>query len=114
MPQQIDQVTLDGTGNGTIRFPPAPLMRYWDYNRVSVSIDTGEVSALTGGEARMYRGEPSPGNFVSGTRTPWLDNAGFPPGVARVTSPEYFTVQFTDCDPGAIATVVAEFIETHI
>ena len=109
MPQQIDQVTLDGAGNGTIRFLQAPLLQQWDYNRVSVSIDTGVISAVTGGEARMYRGEPTPGNFVAGTRTPWLDTAGFPPGTARLTSPEYFTVQFTNCDPGAVATVTAEF-----
>ena len=112
MPQQVGQVVLDGSGNGTVRLDPAPLLRWWVYSTVSVSINTGEISAVTGGEARMYKGEPSPGNFLTGTRTPWLDTASFGGFQARITNPNYFTVQFTNCDPtGAVATVVAEFHE---
>lgn len=85
-------------------------MRYWTYNRVSVSIDTGQASAPTG-TASLYRGEPIPSNFISGTRTPWQDTAGFPGDQLRLTSPEYITLVFRDCDPGAFATVVAEFYE---
>lgn len=109
MPVQAGDVTLDGSGNGTIRLDPAPIMRHWVYDTVSVSISTGEISALTGGECRMYRGEISPGNFLSGSRTPWLDTATFGGRQARITSPNYFTVQFTNCDPGAVATVIAMY-----
>lgn len=112
MPQQIGQVTLDGGGNGLVRLDPAPLLKWWIYSTVSVSIDTGLVSAVTGGECRMYRGEPSPGNFLTGSRTPWLDTASFGGYQARITSPDYFTVEFTNCDPGGVAVVVAMFNES--
>lgn len=108
MPQQIGQVALTG-GAGIVRLDPAPLLRYWVYTTVAVSIDTGDVSAVTGGECRMYRGEPNPGNFLTGSRTPWLDTASFGGYQARITSPDYFTVAFTNCDPNGTAVVVASF-----
>lgn len=104
-----DQVTLDGTGYGLIRLPQAPPFRAWVYSRVSVSINTGEVSALTGGECRMYLGEPFPENFITGTRTPWLDTATLEPSASRITSPMYMSLEFTDCDPLSIATVSATY-----
>lgn len=106
---QIVSVTLDGSGYGLVRLPQAPPFKRWEYSNIAVSISTGEVSAVTGGEARLYLGEPSPGNFITGTRTPWLDNATLPPGASILVSPQYYTVEFTNCDPGAVATVQALF-----
>lgn len=114
MPQQIESVTLDGGGGGIVRLDPAPLMRYWVYNRISISISTGDASAATRGECFMYRGEPNSGNFITSSRLPWSDIAGLDPMTGRLTSPEYFSFQFTNCDPGAIATVVAEFSEAPL
>jgi len=59
----------------------------------------------------MYRGEPNAGNFVTSSRLPWSDIAGLDPMTGRLTSPEYWTFVFVNCDPGATATVVAEFSE---
>lgn len=114
MPQQIESVTLDGSGNGLVRLPQAPLMRYWVYNRISISIDSGVAGAVTGAECAMYKGEPSSGNFVTSSRLPWADTAGFDPISGRLTSPEYFTFRFTGCDPGGVATVVADFSEAAL
>lgn len=114
MPQQVAQITLDGTGAGTIRLPQAPLMRYWYYNRISISIGTGQVAGITGAKCTMYKGEPSPGNFVTESRTPWADTAGFDPVSGRITSPDYFTFVFADCDPNATAVVVADFVNEPI
>lgn len=111
MPQQIQSVALDGSGNGIIRLTPAPVLRYWYYHRISISIDTGIVSAETSGECAMYKGEPNSGNFVTSSRIPWGDTAGFDPMSGRLTSPDYWTFVFTNCDPNGVATVVAEFNE---
>ena len=107
------QVTLDGSGNGTVRFPQVRQYYTRSYIRVTVSIDTGEISALTGGEARMYAGEPTVSNFLTGTRTPWLDTATFTEEASSLEHPLQLSVQFTNCDPGAIATVTATYLEVR-
>lgn len=114
MPQQIQSAILDGGGGATIRLEPAKLQRYWVYNRISISISTGTASAATFGECFMYRGEPNQGNFVTSSRLPWNDIAGLDPITGRLTSPEYWSFVFENCDPGATATVVAEFTEAPL
>lgn len=106
-------VTLDGSGNGTVRFGQVPAYRKRAYMRFTVSIDTGEISAITGGEARAYAGEPLPTNFLTGTRTPWLDTATFAQETSTLIHPLQLTIQFTNCDPGARATVTAMYVETR-
>lgn len=107
------QVTLDANGDGIIRFGQVPQYRTRSYIRVTVSIDTGEVSALTGGEARMYAGDPIPNNFLTGTRTPWLDTSTFAKDASLLHHPLQLAVQFTNCDPGALATVTCTYTETR-
>jgi len=104
-------ITLDGNGNGIVKLAQVPPYRKRSYMRFTVSIDTGEVSALTGGEARAYAGEPIPNNFLTGTRTPWLDTATFAKETSTILHPLYLTVAFTNCDPGARATVTAMYTE---
>jgi hypothetical protein len=102
-------ITLDGNGNGTIRLTQVPVFRARSYIVIGVSISTGESSV--GGKAFLYRGEAIPSNFITGTVTPWLDTSNLSPEASRVEAGQQLTILFQDCDPGAIATVSATYIE---
>jgi hypothetical protein len=102
-------ITLDGGGNGTIRLGQVPVFRARSYIVVAVSISTGESSV--GGKAYLYGGEAIPSNFITGTVTPWLDTSNLSPEASRVESGAQLTVVFESCDPGAIATVAATYLE---
>lgn len=102
-------VTLDGNGDGTIRLGQVPNFRRRSYISVSVSISTGESSI--GGQALFYRGDPYPSNFVTGTVTPWQDTSSLAPDAITLMAGEQATILFDACDPGAIATVLATYVE---
>lgn len=102
-------VTLDGSGNGTVKLGQVPAYRARSYIVVAVSISTGQQSV--GGEAYLYKGDDIPSNFITGTVTPWLDTSNLSPEASRVEAGAQLTVKFVSCDPGAIATVSATYIE---
>ncbi len=106
-------ITLDSNGNGTVRFSQVPPFRIRSYSQLAVSISTGEASF--GGEARMYHGDPIPSNFLTGTITPWFDTSIVPSIASTILEAGVqLVVQFTDCDPNAIATVTALYTEGRI
>ena len=106
-------VILDSNGDGLVRFTQVPPYRMRSYHQVAVSISTGEASF--GGEARMYRGDPIPSNFLTGTITPWFDNSVVPEIASTILEAGLqLTLEFTDCDPNAIATVTGIYTEERI
>ncbi len=106
-------VILDSNGDGTIRFAQVPPYRMRSYHQVAVHISTGDASF--GGEAKMYRGDPIPSNFLTGTITPWSDNSIVPEIASTVLEAGLqLTLQFTDCDPNAIATVTGIYTEERV
>lgn len=103
-------ITLDGSGNGTIVFSAIPTYRQREYKRIALSINTGENSQ--GGAATVYAGEVIPAFRVDGTATPWLDTMFTNPGQVVLRNPLQLRVVFENCDPNARATVVTEYIES--
>lgn len=106
---ESQSITLDGNGDGTVRMGQVPTYRARSYIVVAVSISTGESSV--GGKAYLYRGEAIPSNFITGTVTPWLDTSNLSPESSKVETGAQLTVVFEDCDPGAVATVSATYVE---
>jgi hypothetical protein len=106
---ESQSVTLDGGGGGIVRLQQVPSYKPRAYIVVGVSISTGEASV--GGKAYLYRGDTIPSNFITGTVTPWLDTSNLSPEASRVEPGQQLTVLFEDCDPGAIATVSATYVE---
>lgn len=106
-------IILDSDGNGTIRFAQVPPFRIRSYHQVAVSISTGDDSF--GGEVRMYRGDPIPSNFLTGSVTPWFDNSIVPELASTIlVAGLQLTLRFTDCDPNAIATATGLYTEDRI
>lgn len=106
-------VILDSGGEGTVRFSQVPPYRIRSYVQVAVSISSGDASF--GGEARLFRGDPIPSNFLTGTITPWFDSSMLPElPTTTLYSGMQLTLQFTDCDPNAIATVTGIYTEKRI
>lgn len=102
-------VTLDGSGNGTLKLRQVPAYRVRRYVRMTVSIDTGEASL--GGEVRVYAGRPDGNNFIDGSETPWLDTAEWGLETAVLQAPQQLTAVFTNCDPGAKARLDTTYVE---
>ncbi len=106
-------ITLDSNGDGTIRFTQVPPFRMRAYSQVAVGISTGNVSF--GGKASLYRGDPIPSNFLTGTITPWFDTSIVPNIASTILEAGVqLVVQFTDCDPNAIATATAIYTEDRV
>ena len=106
-------VILDSDGNGVIRFSQVPPYRTRSYAQVAVQISTGDSSF--GGEARLYRGDAIPSNFLTGTITPWFDSSMLPDIPTTVLAAGMqLTLEFQDCDPNAVATVTGIYTEDRI
>lgn len=102
-------VTIDGSGNGTIRLSPPKTFHPRRYVRMTVSIDTGEANI--GGAVRVYAGQALPGNFVDGSETPWLDTATWSLEQAVIMAPIQLTAVFNACVPGSIARIDTIYME---
>lgn len=103
-------VTLDGSGNGSLRLSPVPLFRAWEVQRISLSITGGE-SLNVGGEARVFRNSQIPGDFIDGTSSPWNDVYAAP---LTLLPPEAMLIVFTSCGASQRATVTVEGVERGI
>ena len=106
---QTKSVILDGTGSGLIELPQVPFGKIWDYVRFNTRISTGATSL--GGTVEVYSGQPTPNNYVDGSRTPWGDTATFAEGQASLITPNQMTFRYLNCDPGARATINASYQE---
>jgi pSer/pThr/pTyr-binding forkhead associated (FHA) protein len=96
-------VVLDGTGAGTVRLPPVQPFYRWIVERISLTITGGVTNS--GGEARMFRNDDTPGQFVDGTNTPWNDVFAAP---LDLLAAENLIVVFTGCTSGETATVIID------
>ena len=106
-------VILDSNGDGLVRFAQVPPYRMRSYHQIAVSISTSDASL--GGEARMYRGDPIPSNFLTGTLAPWDDNSIVPEIASTVlVAGLQLTLEFANCDSNAIATVTGIYTEERI
>lgn len=105
-------VTLDGSGNGTLKLRQVPVFRVRRYVRMSVSIDTGQQNV--GGTVKIYAGEPLEANFIDGSETPWLDTATWDLETAVLRGPLQLTAVFENCDPGASARLDTTYIEESV
>lgn len=92
------RVTLDGSGTGTVRFGPSRPGERWRVTSVSVSTSTNTNTPV----AKVYRGTPAPGAFISGTYDGALDTD--PELNELLWAGEYLSVQWTGGDSGATAT----------
>lgn len=97
--QFSQNVVLDSSGNGSIRFGPARPNEYWTINRITVSVSTAVREASAG----TYRGTPSPGSLISPTvtgSTGDTDDAL----TEELQTGEFITVAWFGGDAGATAT----------
>jgi len=104
VPLSAGRVVLDGSGNGEIVLDQVPPFKTWTITRVSLTIEGGQAANL-GGEARLYKGEAIPANYIDGTATPWLDVYSLP---IELVPPEYLRIVFTGCGAGRVATVTIQ------
>jgi len=91
------RTVLDETGRGHVRFGPTRPGESWSVQGVSVTVSetNGETTA------KVYRGSPDPGTFISGTYDGANDSDN---GLNELLWPgEVLTVEWTGGVPGAVA-----------
>ena len=97
--QDSARTTLDGSGAGMLRFGPMLPGTRWEVKGVSVQVDP----STPGPVAKIYKGTPSPGTYISGTYDGANDSDN---ALSESLWPgEFITVQWTGGSPGATATV---------
>ena len=94
------QVTLDGSGTGTLRFAPAG--EQWSIENISVSVST-HVNEAT---ANVYLGYIGPQYAQSGTYAGSSGDSNDLSQPIPLTDGQALWVQWTGGDAGAIATAV--------
>ena len=92
-------VILDVSGNGLVKFGPQTARTRWHVTSVAVQIP-GVLTNTP--EAKVYRGEPQPSNFVTGTHTGNNDSDNAVD--ILLFAGQYVTVQWTGGDSGVQAT----------
>lgn len=99
-----ESLTLDGSGNGSIRLRQVLPFTRWRVDRISVTI-TGGRTANQGGQVRIYRNSEIPGDFIDGSSTPWSDvYAGFAAPLV-LDPPEAPLCVYSSCGASQRATV---------
>jgi hypothetical protein len=101
---------IDGAGAGTVRLGPVRPFYRWVVERISLTLTGGSASNL-GGEARMFRNDSTPGQFVDGTNTPWNDVFAAP---LDLFAAEQLVVVFSSCGVGQTATVILFGIQERL
>lgn len=92
-------VTLDGSGNGSVRFGPNHPRQAWRVNSISVQVATNTKEAT----AQVYRGNVSPGSRISGTVSGSTGDTD-PDLNEHLWPGEYITVSWTGGDANTKAT----------
>jgi hypothetical protein len=92
-------VTLDGSGDGTIRLPSVPVFQRWTIERVTFTITGGQNNL--GGEGRIFKNDAIAPKFIDGTNTPWNDVYG---GALELLPAELLLVVFSLCSAGEVGT----------
>lgn len=105
MPEQkipLDQyatVTLNGSGTGTVVLGPAKSNERWEVSTVSFSVSSNNSEPT----AKCYRDNVSNTTFIGGTYSGSFDSD--PAFNFTVYPGRKLAIQWTNGDPGAIATV---------
>jgi len=94
------QTTLDGSGNGTVVIGPQGSLQTGYPNRISVTVSTNASEPVF----KYYRGRTAGTvNFIDGTYTGSNNSSE---GLGVILHPgEVLLCQWTQGDPGALATV---------
>lgn len=91
-------ITLNAQGTGSVKIGPQRHGTRFFIESVGVQVSSNVLEPV----AKTYRGEPQPGNFISGSFAGSNDND--PMLNEMLYSGEYVTVQWTGGDVGATAT----------
>lgn len=92
-------VFLDASGNGSVKFGPQFARTRWRINNIAVQIP-GTLTNIP--EAKVYKGEPQPANYVTGTYSGNNDSDNAV-DILLFTG-QYITIEWTGGDSGVQAT----------
>lgn len=91
-------VVLDANGNGSVQIGPTKPFENWRVTNLAVSVSTNAIEPT----AKVYKGPSSARNLIAGTYTGSNDSTTLD---TDLRTGEVITVEWTNGDPGSIATV---------
>ncbi len=96
--------TLDGSGNGTVRFGPVPSFQQWEVSLYTVQATGGNTKQA---QVNVYRNLVSTGSLIDGSYAGNFDTSSQDPPLILVTGESLFFV-FSGGNANALATVRME------
>lgn len=107
---QALNLTLDGSGNGTVRFGPVPGFQQWDISLYAVTAGGPNTKQAL---VKVYRNLVNDANLIDGTYSGNFDTSSQNPPISLVVGESLYFV-FSGGNPSVAASVRIEGIAKSI